>query len=288
MSVKIYNGYKLPDMSLRELHEFTQTFRKHIRGLSKKLVKERMGNMCMGYIDFVRLPDDRKFLFDDMSKHFRNEKNYQQSPLFTAYQKMQENEQRIIAEKIKKPEYDFLCDIIFFPVKGKILAMLFAEQKSYVEAFRQIPGVKEYRYWDNTDQPEDVTPKEWKERKEDWEQAFSYTRVPSLDGLSASCYIQMPFITPEDLHEYINSRFSMDVRTNNYASRIVILRKYKELIKASDSIFGTQDMYKEATYFLKTKEGTKQYQEEVSFLETVFKSEITEDDLTNPLSLMMD
>jgi hypothetical protein len=289
MDVKITNGYILPAMSLTELHSFAQEFRKKIRQLSKQLVVERLGNMVMGYIDFVSLPEEKRRYFTEMNRQFFLTKGaLNHSPLYTAYSKMQEMEQRIIQEKIKKPEYDFLCDLIFFPADNHVLVMLFAEQKAYVEAFKQMPGVRPYSYWNNSEQPEEISKKDWNIRGKHWEDAVGYTGVPSLEGLSVSCYTLLPFIDPNDVHAYIQERFNLDIRANNYASKLVILGKYRELVGQTDKLWGTEDMYKEATFFLKTPEGTCLYEKESDNLKTLFKPEITADDLATSLSILME
>lgn len=286
MSIKITNGYILPSMSLKELHNFAQTFRAQIRELSKKLIIERMGNMCLGYIDFVRLPEDRKVLFDEMYQYFKDHENMKHSPLYASYQKMQEAEQRIIAEKIKKPEYDFFCDIVFFPMENEILAMLFAEQKSYIELFKEMPGVKPYPYWNNTDRPADLTEDQWKIRELKWKEAVGYTGVPSLEGLSVSCYNHMPFIDPNSIHSYITERFSMDIRTNNYASKIITLQRYNELLNDKNFPFGSADLHRESIAFLKTDKGQELFQKEAKFLSMIFKPEISSDDLATSLGVL--
>ncbi|PTY92951.1 hypothetical protein [Heyndrickxia sporothermodurans] len=288
MDVKITNGYILPPMSLTELNSFVQEYRKTIRVMSKQLVIERLGNMCMGYIDFVSLPEDKRTYFVEMNRQiFLPKDGLKHSPLFTAYSKMQEMEQRIVTEKIRKPEYDFLCDLILFPSDDHILAMLFAEQKAYVDAFEKMPGVRSYSYWDTEEQPEDISKKAWKQRAKHWQEAVGYTGIPSLEGFNVSCYNQLPFVDPNDIHRYIEERFNLDIRVNNYASKIVILRKYQDLI-GQDKLWGTEEMYKQATLYLKTPEGTAEYQQESKLLKTLFKPEITSDDLATSFSVLIE
>lgn len=288
MDVVINNGYILPALSLKELHSFAQEYRKKIRLLSKQLIIERLGNMCMGYIDFVSLPENKRIFFTEMNRQLFLEKDaLNHSAYFTAYSKMQEMEQRIINEKIRKPEYDYLCDVIFFPNEDHILAMLFAEQRAYINAFEDMPGVRPYPYWNNQEQPDDISKKAWRERGKHWEDAVGYTGIPSLEGFSVSCYTQLPFINPNDVHDYIQERFNMDVRTNNYASKLVILRKFRELADEQNQLFGTEDMYKEATLFLKSEKGTKLYKQEVELLKDLFKPKISSDDLATSLSLFV-
>lgn len=286
MKIRITNGYILPKMSLNELYDFIQEYRKKISVLSKKLIVERIGNMSMGYIDYLYLPEDRQKYFAEMYKYFYDNKNLESTPFFAAYEKMSQKEQQIKSENIKMPEYDYFCDLVFFPKEEHILVMIFAEQKSYVQLFENAPNVKPFFYWNNEEMPEGISDDEWARRESMWQEVL-HTGVPALDGISASCYNYMPFITPEEVYEYIQDRFNMDVRTKNFASKIVVLRKYSEYLKQQNFPVGSKDMYESAVRYLKTKEGQQEFKKEVDLLFSVFEPEIEKKDLTTPFKELL-
>lgn len=95
----------------------------------------------------------------------------------------------------KDPEHtfsslDFGYEVVLLPngrgLGVEPLALLFSERggNAYRSALIEADVLREYGYWDNTDQPADITSGEWRGRKLSW----SKLDVPRDDGL----LIQMP------------------------------------------------------------------------------------------------
>lgn len=57
-------------------------------------------------------------------------------------------------------EFDFKTSICLFPIRGKILVMLFTQQEAFKNTWSSIEGVEPYPYWNNTDRPEDISPRQ--------------------------------------------------------------------------------------------------------------------------------
>lgn len=51
---------------------------------------------------------------------------------------------------------------------GRTLCLLYADQDEYRRAWEALAEVEPYGYWDDTDQPTDVTGAEWRERRQAW------------------------------------------------------------------------------------------------------------------------
>lgn len=60
-----------------------------------------------------------------------------------------------------------LCDVsIFSPLEdGRMLGYVFANKSEYYDAVLELDGIREFAYWNNTDQPDNVTDDEWDERR---------------------------------------------------------------------------------------------------------------------------
>lgn len=276
MSIKIYNGYKLPNWNLQELYVFSKALRKEVRELSKKLATKKMAQKCIGFFDYMFLPDHHKELFPDIKDYIEKGNNKSGSALFLAYQKMMEHEFEIQVNHKKIPEYDFSFDLTVFPSKDGILAMLFAEHKAYVDMFKSIEGIELYPYWDNTDKPENITQEEWDKRRDEWLEAIGETGVPSLEGLTITCYTSLPFIEAKEVVDYINENISFETRVNSYANKIVLFQKFNELTKDSEQSY---ELYLEAVKHLQTEEGHTKVTLEKEVLSSLFKKEIVEEDL---------
>lgn len=78
--------------------------------------------------------------------------------------------------------------IVLFPYRdGQMLGIVYAERSSWFRQWCTLPGVREYWYWNNSDEPEGMTQKEWDTRREAWDEVLTgddKTGVPSLEGFT--------------------------------------------------------------------------------------------------------
>ena len=83
------------------------------------------------------------------------------------------------------------CQIVFGAVPDaegghKLLLNIFAEDSGYRQVLIDAGIVADYGYWDNVDQPEDLSADQWNQRREDWMRIVeagdgSYAHLPSWD-----------------------------------------------------------------------------------------------------------
>jgi hypothetical protein len=66
------------------------------------------------------------------------------------------------------------------PLTERLGVLLFAEERLLVDAFRALPEVEEYGYWNNSDQPDGVTEAQWDERREFWDRVLPGYDPPSV------------------------------------------------------------------------------------------------------------
>ena len=80
---------------------------------------------------------------------------------------------------------DFGYEVVLLPngrgLSAEPLALLFSERggNAYRSALIEADVLREYGYWDNADEPDDVTDAEWRQRGRAWSQL----NVPRDDGL---------------------------------------------------------------------------------------------------------
>jgi hypothetical protein len=72
------------------------------------------------------------------------------------------------------------------PLTERPGVLLFAEERLLVDAFRALPEVEEYGYWNNSDQPDGVTEAQWDERREFWDRVLPGYDPPSVAMLTWS------------------------------------------------------------------------------------------------------
>lgn len=96
----------------------------------------------------------------------------------------------MLTKLFHSPEHDFLGKDIFYDCvvlqaeSGRILVLFYAQDQDYYEALTASGVVVPYGYWNNSDEPEEVTQEEWEQRKNDW--LVLDTDTPADTGLTFS------------------------------------------------------------------------------------------------------
>lgn len=84
------------------------------------------------------------------------------------------------------PAVDFSIEVVVFahPTDPqKALAIPYAGQRDLKKSLLELPGVSEFGYWDNTDEPEGMDMDAWRARGVMWDEALGERGVPSDRGL---------------------------------------------------------------------------------------------------------
>lgn len=94
-----------------------------------------------------------------------------------------------IVEKLKSCQqrtmcnYDIGYNVTFIENGNKgenLLVLIYSAYNGYMEEILKSGVVSEYGYWNNTDEPDDVTEEEWEIRKKAWDKLD----IPADDGVS--------------------------------------------------------------------------------------------------------
>lgn len=228
MSTKIYNGYILdvaPD--LVSVNKFLQDFAVKAQDIANSIYRNKIAKLAVYVFDHHALglppPEDEKSGATILNS----------SPLGYAHHVVSKQEQDGRSSQYRLDGLDLRCSVVVVPANGKTLALLYCEQKEFTEAWEATPGVREYGYWNNCDEPENVSKKEWNERKEDWT-VMTDIGAPAFAGLTkdmvdhfyfsypmpTSAEVIQPYldkITPEDRAR----RFAIDILSNIEFKRIM-------------------------------------------------------------------
>ena len=201
MSIKIYDGLIAADPT-DDIFSLIQKIRPvvtaHFRELS-------LGVIARMYAELAEDPETRK------------EVHPNRYLLSIADQRWQK-QQRDLDPRTR--DHDPLrCQIVFGAVPDaenghKLLLNIFAEDPGYRQALIDAGIVTDYGYWNNADQPEDLSADQWRQRREDWMHVLeagdgSYTHLPSWDlpGTIDKVFIQTfeyhgDFFKATDLNDY--------------------------------------------------------------------------------------
>jgi len=275
MSTKIYNGYQLGNMTLLQLHQFTQKVRAKITEVTEELFKQLLAKKIADFVDLIFLQPS----LDDVRKWFEEEFGDTEET-FDATQSLEHLIFWGVAERVEKTkkslkrdtEYDLDVSFVLMPIRGKVLALFYAEQDAYREAWESFPEVQPYPYWDNTDPDESVTEKEWNQRERDWKKAWK-RGVAAENGFVVECFLRRPFITPGSM---LNLVPPFEKRVRKLAKNAVLHRKLQEEHNKDPQQAGFPLFWK-AIDWINTEEGQKALEEEKARIAALIPKTITTD-----------
>ena len=203
MSIKLYNGYKIPKMSLDEMMVFINQFREKAKKLRNEMLLKQHVNMITEILDRHVL--ERGF----PTKLESPVSNIMSAVRWHINTKCRE----IYKTGLRNIEYDYGFSMCLFPMEEKILVQIFGDKKEYDELWEAEEIVEEYHYQTSTDmsnlgpgeninnlsdERRDECEKDWNRRHDDWEEAFNFG-VPSEHGLEVMIISEnhMPWLKEE-------------------------------------------------------------------------------------------
>jgi len=268
MSTKIYNGYKLPNMSLLELKEFTDKLRGEIRKTCNKMFYDKAALIITNIIDSSYVCSKEKLF----KKYNIKEDEMNFSLFFKTWDTINKKNKKISKTQERNPLFDFSCEICLIPIEDKILCLYFGEAKEYLNTFTSFKEISSYYYYNNVDKPEDVSEEEWKQREKDWAKALPGIGIPSENGFIVELNKDIPFIELGMLEEIIRNIPSFEARVNKTAIEKAINDNVKD---------ESYDDYSKVYDWLKTDEGQLCLNENKKELEKILPKEITKEILTS-------
>jgi hypothetical protein len=149
MSTKIYKGFRLKTDSFQEALQIVNSFRPWV---------EKQAELVLD--TFIENANDcRKETTDDKVK--------EKVDAWMLWSKLR---QEIVRDKqMRMPHIDTDFSVTLIPSNGQVLGICYTEHYAWYQAWCNHPGVEEYAYWDNTDEPEGMDYEQWEARGKDWE-----------------------------------------------------------------------------------------------------------------------
>lgn len=185
MSTKIYNGYRI---DTGDIFAFTGRLRAKLNPvrdrLDARLIAEKMTTSIDNRL-FGITPKDDETTGDTTSSRADEAEviaHHRRTPVATeardATIALMLGQSKLRREG-KTADFDynpnrFELTIARDQPTGDLLAITYCEQDELAEAFRGLDEVSEYGYWNNTDQPDDVTDEEWEARRQAWDRSLGW------------------------------------------------------------------------------------------------------------------
>ncbi len=269
MSTKIYNGYQIKEMSMPELLLLIQRVQDALLPVHEKLYMTQFVREALRIIDGKVLLIPEKFAAMAAS----GSKGCEVTPYFYANSVIRNAQKEIKISQIRDPLYDFGCEIVVLPLsQGKILAILYTEKKAFTDIVESFPEIEPYPYYNDTDEPEDITLEEWDARGQEWEKALNKD-IPSLCGFTVSLTLDN-LVTPSR-EKILECLPSFEERVNTHAYNRCVLKILEE---QKTEMVQFISAYNRASAFVKTEEGKKMFEDTKFEVAALLKPEITFDD----------
>lgn len=144
MSLKVYTGCEIVTGNLNEVYRVVETFRPVVQ----RLAEAKFDAFTAGYSEWNR------------RRH------------------------AIKTTGLRDHAVDTDFNMTIFPFESVFYGMVFTEQSKWFDLWCTMPLVKNFSYWDNSDEDPDVPAHEWKRRKYVWDRIFKGNPLPCMIGWS--------------------------------------------------------------------------------------------------------
>jgi hypothetical protein len=238
MSTKIYDGKRLPDMSVLELHQFCQRLKAKLIPIAKTEYCKLAANIAQSAYMYTITGQNICDYSVDMTSLTKNGTTIDKYSLFSFARdqasKLVVNTSAAIRRMDSEPDADFDVSICVFPIHDKILCIPFANHDSLHDALFSTEEFVEYGYWNNVDPPAKISNDEWHRRKEDWDEALPGIGVPRDCGMLFKI-IDAPYdvvgktiLAIADIAPYFKSNKEL---CNLYAEKIIFEREFQKKVE---------------------------------------------------------
>lgn len=221
MSTKIYNGYALPNWTFKELKDFYVPLVEEATKIRTELYCSQIAKDVTSNID--RYNNNLPLL--DLPTSIKDKKTFKTYYSDIAREYAIEQIREIQLTQRRNPAYDYEFNICFIPIDNAILALLYTEHKELTDLWENCQYVKEYGYWNNEEQSEDITDEEWEQRRIDWDIALGESGIPSENGLSFDPFINSIFLRHNN-NIVVDNIPDKDKRAKYIAKEILWLEYY--------------------------------------------------------------
>jgi hypothetical protein len=169
VSTKIYNGYRLPKLSLDDLNQWVRCFRAAMQRLSEEKFRRRIAELAAQLHDDYHLGPLEGRLREAEKMGLR----WQGVPTFMTARFLTQHYYELTKHKNQRhPADDYEASLQVIPMEDCILVLAYIEDSNMLKAFEALEPLRGYAFWNNTDRPEGVSEAAWAERRDNWDAAL--------------------------------------------------------------------------------------------------------------------
>ncbi|RKO61754.1 hypothetical protein [Caldibacillus debilis] len=237
MSIKLYNGYRLPRMTtMKEFNDFVLRLRKGLTEIRNRKYAWLLGRMATRYVDNLTVLGEEDFIKRMYLESGRTlsldkaKQRYKYSvPIWDCYDELTDAYWKC-RKRGGRYFFDFDFSLVAIPFESGILTLIYCERNEFRKFWNSQPEVEFYGYWNDTDPPEETTLEEWEKRREDWSKVFENEGIPGDVGITIQVVEGVPNFYDLDQETILSSvptfeqrvRFALDVMIRNREQNVEV------------------------------------------------------------------
>lgn len=263
MSIKIYNGYRLPGHNLEQALGVVRAFQAKLLPQVEERRLRLSANFLTRELDARRLDrpsplgvKEGESLSWVVADLFREE---------DVRRRKHSDDEDSVSRKWAAEECVDPCAVMLYPGKKGTLAQIFTPVREFEQLWAAMAEVEDYHYQNQTDQPSNVSARAWKQRGLDWEAAFQVgdrTWVPpKYSGLT--CETVEPLMAPLALADILAKQASHEQRVQRWTMELAENAWTKEQLDAApigtdrDVLGRAMSLHRQWQVYAKTPEGER-------------------------------
>ncbi len=184
MSTKIYNGILFKSKNLVQVYEHLHAYRPVIWDARSIAEKRFMADLAVSFID------------EHAITGVAPDPDPQVTPTLYAYGCLRDLQREAKKTGQRNPLVDFEFSVVVMPYNGSNYGVVYTEQHDWLTDFMKQPWVREYAYYNNTDIPDGISDRAWRQRGKVWDAILA--RDPC--DRSAGCGLVVEFLGRGGLH----------------------------------------------------------------------------------------
>lgn len=181
MSTKIYHGFRFRTRSLWRVHDSMMSLRPVVRDAQRDCEADWLASSVADIIDREALGVSRKSRVG--------------SPLSAARSELWDRQSEMKKSGRRDPQVDFEMTVSVLPFRKRVYGLLYAESRKLRKLFEDQDGIEDFAYWDSTDPPDDVDPREWGRRGSVWSEILAQDWI----GRPSGCGFAVEFATEAEM-----------------------------------------------------------------------------------------
>lgn len=216
MSTKIYDGFKLSRRfnSLDKAFYMMQDLRKEARYVSEAETAKMLAmHACCIYDDYTIFGYDASLVG--------------KSPLQAARNAI-DDELEDAAKTRRKSYYDLEFGVALGVTNDKtVIGILYGTNPEMRKLLLNRPDVMDYGYWDNSDEPDNVTAKDWAKRRGHWSEVLR-DGIPAQEMFNITFHPEytLPYVEKEDVAKQL---VTFEKRLQRVAEQSTMAKAVEEL-----------------------------------------------------------